>query len=81
MKSGPTRKQSEALAEQRALREFRRGNTKLATLIEDQPRPAGCTCLREHNAMYCDLGLLVPGYADSADGRADEADQRRMDQL
>jgi hypothetical protein len=59
----------------------------LARLIEDQP--ATCTCAvtgprrcPRHAAYYDPFpagGDLVPGYADSAEGRADAADQRKAD--
>lgn len=52
-------------------------NEHLSRLIEDQP----CTCFSPEHKFWCAKRTadLVPGYADSADGKADASDQRRMD--
>jgi hypothetical protein len=48
-------------------------------LSEDQP--VACSCFRDPHAFYCAKVQveIVPGYVNLADGRADAADQRRMD--
>jgi hypothetical protein len=61
----------EAFSELRAMEDRRDAVVKLARLAEDQPDP-----LARYDGH---AGDLVPGYADSADGQADAADQRKAD--
>jgi hypothetical protein len=50
----------------------------LARQIPDQP----CNCFRVPHAFYCVTVSppLVPGYWETADGKADVAEQRKQDQ-
>jgi hypothetical protein len=53
----------------------------ISRLAEDQP-PPHCTCYRIPHAFYCAIEInseLVPGWHESADAKADAADQARAD--
>ena len=53
----------------------------LTSRLPDE-QPVACTCFRDPHAFYCaKLQVeIVPGYVNLAEGLADAADQRRMDQ-